>query len=104
VICLLIEFLDELGFGVGEVALPLLRDDLHLAYTQIGLLLSLPGQSASLMAIGTVTTPIAKFFPLAIGFLANQFRLESAMWILILGPLALLIGLPRNDANNSPIL
>lgn len=65
---------------------------------------SLPGQSASIMAIGAVTTPIAKFFPLAIGFLADQFGLGIAMWILILGPLALLIGLPRNDANNSPIL
>jgi FSR family fosmidomycin resistance protein-like MFS transporter len=65
---------------------------------------SLPGQSASIMAIGAVTTPIAKFFPLAIGFLADHFGLGTAMWILILGPLALLIGLPRNDANNSPIL
>jgi FSR family fosmidomycin resistance protein-like MFS transporter len=40
---LLIEFIDELVFGVGEIALPLIRDDLHLTYTQIGLLLSLPG-------------------------------------------------------------
>src|SRR5215208_7338589 len=39
----LIEFVDELVFGVGEVALPLIRDGLHLSYTQIGLLLSLPG-------------------------------------------------------------
>src|SRR5512145_1977674 len=43
VIYLLIEFLDELVFGIGETAWPLLRDDLHLSYTQIGLLLSLPG-------------------------------------------------------------
>src|SRR5512144_3154258 len=42
-IYLLIEFIDELVFGVGEVALPLIRDDLHLTYTQIDLLLSLPG-------------------------------------------------------------
>ena len=56
---------------------------------------SLPGQSASIMAIGAVTTPIAKFFPLAIGFLADQFGLHNAMWILLLGPIALLIGLPR---------
>lgn len=42
-IYLIIEFLDELVFGVGEVALPLMRDDLQLTYTQIGLLLSLPG-------------------------------------------------------------
>src|SRR4030095_15088020 len=40
---LVIEFVDELVFGVGEVALPLMRDGLHLTYTQIGLLLSLPG-------------------------------------------------------------
>src|SRR5215216_2500985 len=42
-IYLLIEFVDELVFGVGEVAIPFLREDLHLTYTQIGLLLSLPG-------------------------------------------------------------
>ncbi len=42
-IYLLIEFLDELVFGVGETAWPLFRNDLHLTYTQIGLLLSLPG-------------------------------------------------------------
>ncbi|MFM8425721.1 MAG: MFS transporter, partial [Chloroflexota bacterium] len=42
-IYLLIEFLDELVFGVGETAWPLIRDDLNLSYTQIGLLLSLPG-------------------------------------------------------------
>jgi MFS transporter, FSR family, fosmidomycin resistance protein len=43
IIYLIIEFLDELVFGVGEVALPMMRDDLTLTYTQIGLLLSLPG-------------------------------------------------------------
>jgi len=56
---------------------------------------SLPGQSASLMAIGSVTAPLAKFFPFIIGFLADQFGLQAAMWILLLGPLALFIGLPR---------
>ncbi|NOT05462.1 MAG: hypothetical protein HOP27_12770 [Anaerolineales bacterium] len=40
---LLIEFLDELVFGLGETAWPLIRTDLHLTYTQIGLLLSVPG-------------------------------------------------------------
>jgi len=58
---------------------------------------SLPGQSASIMAIGAVTAPIAKFFPLAIGFLADRFGLGNAMWILLLGPIALLIGLPRRE-------
>ncbi|MFZ5855739.1 MAG: MFS transporter [Chloroflexota bacterium] len=58
---------------------------------------ALPGQSASLMAIGAVTTPIAKLLPLLIGFLADQFGLASAMWILLLGPIALLVGLPKNS-------
>src|SRR5512139_1341302 len=43
IIYLLIEFLDELVFGVSETAWPLIRDDLNLSYTQIGLLLSVPG-------------------------------------------------------------
>jgi MFS transporter, FSR family, fosmidomycin resistance protein len=63
---------------------------------------SLPGQSASIMAIGSVTAPLAKFFPFIIGFLADQFGLQTAMWILILGPIALLIGLPRRAANLTP--
>jgi FSR family fosmidomycin resistance protein-like MFS transporter len=40
---LLIEFLDELIYGISEAAWPLIRDDLHLNYAQIGLALSLPG-------------------------------------------------------------
>jgi len=46
---LLIEFLDELVFGVGSAATPLIRDDLILSYTQIGLLLSLPGLIANII-------------------------------------------------------
>jgi FSR family fosmidomycin resistance protein-like MFS transporter len=62
---------------------------------------SLPGQSASLMAIGSVTAPLAKLFPFLIGFLADQFGLQTAMWILILGTLALLIALPRRESHIS---
>lgn len=43
ILYLLIEFLDELVFGVGEAAWPLIRNDLGLNYVQIGLALSLPG-------------------------------------------------------------
>lgn len=57
---------------------------------------NLPGQSASLMAIGAVTTPLGKLLPFLIGLLADQFGLQNAMWVLLLGPLALLIGLPKN--------
>ena len=58
---------------------------------------SLPGQSASIMAIGAVTTPLAKLFPFLIGFFADQFGLQTAMWILLLGPIALLVGLPSRS-------
>ena len=40
---LLIEFIDELVFGVNAAAWPLIRDDLALNYIQIGIALSLPG-------------------------------------------------------------
>jgi len=46
-IYLLVEFLDELVFGVSAAATPLMRDDLLLSYAQIGLLLSLPGLIAN---------------------------------------------------------
>ncbi len=40
---LLIEFLDELIYGISEAAWPFIRDDLHLNYIQIGIALSVPG-------------------------------------------------------------
>lgn len=39
---LAIELFDELVFGAREAAWPLIRNDLHLSYVEIGLLLSLP--------------------------------------------------------------
>jgi FSR family fosmidomycin resistance protein-like MFS transporter len=39
---LAIELLDELVFGAREAAWPLIRDQLSLSYTQIGLLLAVP--------------------------------------------------------------
>jgi MFS transporter, FSR family, fosmidomycin resistance protein len=59
---------------------------------------ALPGQSASLMAIGSVTAPLAKLFPFLIGLLADQFGLGLAICLLLLGPLALIIGLPRHSS------
>ena len=67
---------------------PILKGSLYSA---------LPGQSASIMAIESVTTPLAKLLPLFIGLLADKFGLNVAIWLLLLGPLALIIGLPRHD-------
>ncbi|HVN15399.1 MAG TPA: MFS transporter [Anaerolineales bacterium] len=57
---------------------------------------ALPGQSASVMTLGSVTAPLAKLMPFLIGWLADQFGLGAAIWLLLLGPLALIIGLPRH--------
>lgn len=40
---LLIEFFDELNYGIGNAALPGIRTDLGLTYVQVGLLLGIPG-------------------------------------------------------------
>jgi MFS transporter, FSR family, fosmidomycin resistance protein len=66
---------------------PILKGSLYSA---------LPGQSASIMAIESVTTPIAKLLPLLVGLLADKFGQGVAIWLLLLGPLALIIGLPRH--------
>lgn len=49
IIFLMIELLDELVDGVRGAAWPLIRHDLHLSYTQIGLLLTIPNTIASLI-------------------------------------------------------
>jgi FSR family fosmidomycin resistance protein-like MFS transporter len=46
-VLLLIEFLDELVFGIREASMPLIRDAFQLDYVQLGLLTSIPALIAS---------------------------------------------------------
>lgn len=55
----------------------------------------LPGQSSLMLVIGAITMPLAKLLPFLIGLLADRFGLGTAMWLLLLGPAALIIGLPH---------
>ena len=48
-IFLVIELLDELVDGVRGAAYPLIRNDLHLSYVQVGLLLTIPNTVSSLI-------------------------------------------------------
>ncbi|HVF57827.1 MAG TPA: MFS transporter [Pyrinomonadaceae bacterium] len=50
-VLLLIEFTDELLFGVREAAWPLVRDDLRLSYVEVGVLLSVPGLLGNLIEL-----------------------------------------------------
>ena len=58
---LAVEFLDELVFGVREAAWPLMRDDLRLTYTQVGVVLSVPP------IVGNIVEP-------ALGILGDVWR------------------------------
>ncbi|MGB8645374.1 MAG: MFS transporter [Anaerolineae bacterium] len=54
-----------------------------------------PGQSGMIVAAGSLANVLKLFVPVVIGSMADMFGLQWAMWILVLGPLALLLGLPK---------
>jgi FSR family fosmidomycin resistance protein-like MFS transporter len=57
---------------------------------------SLPNNSASAeLTIGNLAGIVGSFIPLGVGMVAERAGLDVAMWLLLLGPIALLIGIPR---------
>jgi FSR family fosmidomycin resistance protein-like MFS transporter len=62
---------------------------------------NMPGQSGTVMALDNVSGLFGKFLPLGIGVAAQAFGLQWAMWFLLAGPIALLIGLPRKRLNSN---
>ncbi|WP_019009480.1 MFS transporter [Deinococcus aquatilis] len=65
------------------------------AVLQARLYTLLPAQSGTVMALGSISAVLAGLVPIALGGLAQQFGVQVALWALLLGPLALLLGLPR---------
>ena len=61
----------------------------------------MPGQSASVIALGNIAGLVGGLLPLLIGFAADAFGLHVAIWLLVAGPIALLIGLPRHSASTT---
>ena len=55
---------------------------------------SMPGQSGTVMTLGSVSGLVGQLIPLGVGVLAQAVGLDGAMWILLLGPVALWIGIP----------
>ena len=76
------EFLDELVGGVREAAWPLMRDDLRLTYTQVGVVLSVPP------IVGNVVEPL-------LGILGDVWRRRALVLAggLAYGAGTLLVGL-----------
>ena len=58
---------------------------------------AMPGQSGTVVAIGNVAGFTVSFIPLGLGALAERVGLGATMWVLVAGPLALLLGLPRSE-------
>jgi FSR family fosmidomycin resistance protein-like MFS transporter len=54
----------------------------------------MPGQSGTVMAVGNVFGLVGALIPLGLGLVAERFDLAVTMWLLTLGPIALLAGVP----------
>lgn len=65
------------------------------AVLQARLYTLLPHQSGTVMALGAVSAVVAGLVPIVLGALAQRFGVQAALWALLLGPLALVLGLPR---------
>jgi MFS transporter, FSR family, fosmidomycin resistance protein len=61
---------------------------------------AMPGQSGTVMTLNNVFGLVAGLLPLALGIVAERAGLTSMMWLLLIGPVALLIGLPRRETRN----
>ena len=56
---------------------------------------SMPGRSGAVMSISSIFEFTGGLIPLALGMLAERYGLSATMWLLLAGPMALLIGIPR---------
>ncbi len=63
---------------------------------------SMPGQSGTVMALTNITGLAGSLLPFLVGLAADAFGLGKAIWLLLLGPLALLFGLPRTGSRGKP--
>jgi len=54
---------------------------------------ALPGRSGTAVAVSSVSDAVGGVIPLVIGAVAQRFGLQTAMWLLLAGPIGLLLGL-----------
>jgi FSR family fosmidomycin resistance protein-like MFS transporter len=84
------------GFGVKLVLLALLGLFSAGWYSilKAQLYSAMRGQSGTVMTVGNVFGLVGGLIPLGLGLIAERFDLTATMWLLLLGPVALLIGIP----------
>ena len=56
---------------------------------------AMPGRSGTVMALGNVFGMATNLLPLILGVVSAAWGLNTAMWLLLAGPILLLVGLPR---------
>jgi FSR family fosmidomycin resistance protein-like MFS transporter len=61
---------------------------------------AMPGQSGTVMTVGNIFGLVGGLIPLALGWVAQRFDLRVTMWLLLLGPIALMVGIPRRMTNS----
>jgi len=62
---------------------------------------SLPGRSGTVMAMDNIFGLVGALIPWGLGLVAQRFDLRVTMWLLLSGPVALLVGLPRRARTDS---
>jgi hypothetical protein len=62
---------------------------------------ALPGQSGVVVSITSLGSVASFFVPALLGRIADTVGLGCAMWLLALGPLVLIIGMPRSGESES---
>ncbi|MDX1993854.1 MAG: MFS transporter [bacterium] len=94
---LYIAFLLVEPFGLKLVVLGLLGffNAGWYSVLQAQLYSTMPGRPGTVQAADTAVSLITSFIPLGLGFIAQRAGLDVAMWLLLIGPIALMIGLPR---------
>lgn len=98
-LALFVAFLLVPGFAAKLVLLALLTLPTSGWYAILkGQLYSvMPGQGGTVMAVDSLFSLVGGLIPLGLGLVAERLDLTAAMWLLTLGPLALLVGLPRRS-------
>ena len=57
---------------------------------------AVPERSGTVMALGNISGLVGSFIPLGIGLAASAWGLAPTMWLLMAGPIAIAVGLPRS--------
>jgi len=86
------------GAGLPLLALLGLLNAGWYAIPKAGLYDVLPGRSGTAIAVGSVGGLAGAAVPLLLGLAAERVGLGATMWLLLLAPVALLVGLPRSKS------